>query len=590
MNPASLGAFEPGNQTILCKASRIRLQSPINLWTFQAKKPKKWSSLVGLAPLSSSQMNTQLTGHSLVSGISIQETDSVFQAINPANDQALDPAYKQLSSDSVDAVALQAKKAFSSYRNCSGAEKAAFLRQIADNIEAVVEDLVERMPSETALPEPRVRGEAGRTMGQLRLFASLVEEGSWADARIETAQPDRQPLPKPDVRSLLSPLGPVVVFCASNFPLAFSVAGGDTAAALAAGCPVIVKAHHSHPGTAEIVGQAIMKAVESCQMPAGTFSLIYGSGREIGTALVQHPAVKAVGFTGSRTGGTALMKVAAERPEPIPVYAEMSSINPVVILPGALQAKGPQLAAGLHGSVTLGLGQFCTNPGLVFLPAGDSANSFAEILKGALTETAPGHSLNAGIAESYRKTLQEIAALNQDGVTVHHDASNTGGDQKCQVGTALAQVTTEAFLSNPAVHQEAFGPSTILVTYQNPEELVRALSTLEGQLTGTVHGLENELGGATEIISALQERVGRILFGGFPTGVEVCHSMVHGGPFPSTSDGRSTSVGSMAIQRFVRAVCFQSAPDGMLPDELKNSNPLAISRLVNGTRSTDPIS
>jgi len=534
-------------------------------------------------------MKTQLTGHSLISGISIQETGTPFRAVNPATDQELEPQYDQLAKASVDAVAIQAQKAFQDYSLRSGADKAAFLRQIADNIEAVIEDLVEKMPTETALPEPRVRGEAGRTMGQLRLFAGLVEEGSWLDARIETALPDRQPLPKPDVRSLLQPLGPVVVFCASNFPLAFSVAGGDTAAALAAGCPVIVKAHHSHPGTAEIVGQAIMKAVETCGMPKGTFSLIYGSGREIGTALVQHPAVKAVGFTGSRSGGTALMKAAFERDEPIPVFAEMSSINPVVVLPEALQESGSQIAQGLQGSVTLGLGQFCTNPGLVFLPEGDAANAFASELKEGLAKAAPGHSLNSGIASSYRNVIQELANLSGDGVIAHHVTKGAENGSKCQVGTALFQVTSEAFHSNEALHQEAFGPSTTLVTYANESSLIKALNSLEGQLTGTLHGSENDLKQATEVIAALQQRVGRILFGGFPTGVEVCHSMVHGGPFPSTSDGRSTSVGSMAIQRFVRAVCYQSAPDSLLPDALKNGNPLGISRQVNGQLSKETI-
>ncbi|MGB0581654.1 MAG: aldehyde dehydrogenase family protein, partial [Limisphaerales bacterium] len=319
-------------------------------------------------------MNTQLTGRSLLGGLTASDSGKTFNGINPANGDKLEPPYVGATADDASAIASQAAIAFPIYRAKSGRERAAFLRAIADNINAAVEDLVERMPSETALPEPRVRGETGRTVGQLRMFADLIEEGSWVDARIDTAKPDREPLPKPDVRSLFQPLGPVVVFCASNFPLAFSVAGGDTAAALAAGCPVIVKAHHSHPGTAEIVGHCVLAAVKSCDMPAGTFSLVYGSGREIGTALVQQPQVKAVGFTGSRAGGLALMKVASERDEPIPVYAEMSSINPVLILPETLAANGETIAGGLAGSVTMGMGQFCTNPGLVLLPAGDAAD------------------------------------------------------------------------------------------------------------------------------------------------------------------------------------------------------------------------
>ncbi|MCS1411395.1 MAG: Alpha-ketoglutaric semialdehyde dehydrogenase [Verrucomicrobia subdivision 3 bacterium] len=534
-------------------------------------------------------MKTQIKGHSLVSGLTIQESDTTFHAINPANDQALKPEYHQLNAASVEAIATHAQAAFSDYNQRSGAERAAFLRQIADNIHAAVEDLVEYMPAETALPEPRVRGETERTTGQLRLFANLIEEGSWVDARIETAQPDRKPLPKPDVRSVLQPLGPVIVFCASNFPLAFSVAGGDTAAALASGCPVIVKAHHSHPGTAEIVGQAVMAAVESCQMPDGTFSLVYGPGQEIGTALVKHPAIKVVGFTGSRAGGTALMKAAFERDEPIPVYAEMSSINPVVILPEALEQNGETIATDLHKSVTLGLGQFCTNPGLVLLPAGKAANRFATQLKDALANTADGHSLNAGIAEAYRSTVNQLASLQDSGVTVHHANPGDGNNHKCQVGTALFEVNAPTFLNLNALHQEAFGPSTTLITYQNQDELIQVVSAFEGQLTGTIHATGQDLQNTPNIVATLQERVGRILFGGFPTGVEVCHAMVHGGPYPSTSDGRSTSVGTMAIHRFVRAVCYQCAPDAVLPDALKNTNPLNLSRLINGQRTRDPI-
>ncbi len=534
-------------------------------------------------------MKTTLQGHSLVGGLSVEAASQAFQATNPATNESIAPDYHPMTAASVDAVAQQAAQAFADYGQRSGAEKAAFLRQIATNIEGIVEDLVERMPAETALPEPRVRGEAGRTMGQLRLFADLVEEGSWVDARIETALPDRQPLPKPDVRSVRQPLGPVVVFCASNFPLAFSVAGGDTAAALASGCPVIVKAHHSHPGTAEIVGQAVMAAVESCGLPAGTFSLVYGSGREVGTALVEHPAVKAVGFTGSRAGGTALMKVAAERSEPIPVYAEMSSINPVVILPEALAQNGESLATGLHGSVTLGLGQFCTNPGLVLLPAGEAATSFAASLKEQLAGTANGNALNSGIAAAYQGTIESVASLSDAGVTVHHTKPSDPAESKCSVGTALFEVTATTFLKTPALQHEAFGPSTTLVTYQSQDELLQVIHALEGQLTGTVHGTDQDLSIHGDVIQALQGRVGRILFGGFPTGVEVCHSMVHGGPYPSTSDGRSTSVGTMAIERFVRSVCYQSAPESILPAALQNANPLGIHRLVNGKRTTEGV-
>lgn len=521
----------------------------------------------------------------MLGGINASHSGKTFNGINPATGDKLEPPYVGVGAEDVGAIAAQAGAAFPIYRAKSGQERAAFLRAIADNINAAVEDLVERMPTETALPEPRVRGETGRTVGQLRMFADLIEEGSWVDARIDTAIPDRQPLPKPDVRSLFQPMGPVVVFCASNFPLAFSVAGGDTAAALAAGCPVIVKAHHSHPGTAEIVGQCVLAAVKSCGMPDGTFSLVYGSGREIGAALVQQPQVKAVGFTGSRAGGLALMKVANERDEPIPVYAEMSSINPVLILPEALAESGESIAGGLAGSVALGMGQFCTNPGLVLLPAGDAADQFAAKLKDGLAETS-GCMLNAGIASAYRDALHARAGLSGEGIKVLHSQP---GEDGSTVGSAIYQVTAAAFLANPVLAEEAFGPATTLVTYASEEELLQVINAQEGQLTGTVHGTDNDIAGAGAAISALESRVGRLIFGGFPTGVEVCHAMVHGGPFPSTSDGRSTSVGTMAIGRFTRAVSYQNAPQSYLPAELQNDNPLGIHRLVDGKRTTDSL-
>ena len=534
-------------------------------------------------------MKTQLEGRSLIS-VPAAESAFPFRAVNPATDQTLEPDYYPLDVSGVDAVASQAWEAFADYGRQSGAEKAAFLRKIADNVDAVVEDLAERTTAETALPEARVRAETARTTGQLRLFADLSEEGSWAEARIETALPDRKPLPKPDLRSLLQPLGPVAVFCAGNFPLAFSVAGGDTAAALAAGCPVIVKAHRSHPGTAEIVGQAVMAAVDSCQMPSGVFSLIYGGGREVGAALVKHPAVKAVGFTGSRAGGIDLMTQAAlDRDELIPVYAEMSSINPVVILPEALAQNGEAIAAGLCNSVTLGLGQFCTNPGIVLLPAGEEANRFALRLKENLANAPAGYALNSGIAESYRKGVRQIAALQGRGVIAHLDNAGDNAGQKCRIGPALFQASATAFLQEKTLHKEAFGPSTLLITCQDQNELLQGIDSLEGQLTGTIHGTPQDLQNAPLLVEALRERVGRLVFGGFPTGVEVCHAMVHGGPWPATSDNRCTSVGTLSIQRFVRPVCYQNAPPTILPDALKNANPLGIWRLVNGERTRNPL-
>ena len=529
-------------------------------------------------------MNTQLSGQSL-SSASLEHDEDNIRAINPSDGASLDPAYRGITESSVEAVANLAESAFAAYQTLSGKDRATFLRAIAINIEAVVEDLVERTCQETALPEARVRGESARTVGQLRLFADLAESGQWVDARLETAIPDRQPLPKPDIRSQREPLGPVVVFCASNFPLAFSVAGGDTAAALAAGCPVIVKAHHSHPGTAEIIGQAIQKAASETQMPDGVFSLVYGSGRTVGTALVKHPAVKAVGFTGSQAGGVALMKAAADREEPIPVYAEMSSVNPVVIFQDKLEKDMDAIVTGLHGSVILGAGQFCTNPGLVFIPSGEAAKTFASKLAETMAETPDGTLLNSGIADAYRSAIQD-----RDGATALAGADKVDASTGCQVPAILLQTTAEALIANPALANEAFGPSTTLVTWSSKEELCTALSSLEGQLTGTVHATESDLEGAETVIATLRQKVGRLIYGGYPTGVEVCHSMVHGGPFPATSDGRSTSVGTMAIERFARPVCYQNAPEAFLPDALKKGNPLNLQRLVNGVMTTDSIS
>lgn len=501
------------------------------------------------------------------------------QAVNPATGETLAPEYMGATEEEVARAIDLAAAAFPIYRQLSGQERGAFLRAIAEEIEAVAEEIAARGPLETGLPEARLRGETGRTTGQLRLFASLVEEGSWVDARIERAQPDRQPLPKVDLRSMLRPLGPVAVFCASNFPMAFSVAGGDTASALAAGCPVVVKAHSSHPGVAEIVGHAVRRAVEKTGMPEGVFSLLYGGGREAGIALVTHPAIKAVGFTGSRAGGQALMAAAAARPEPIPVYAEMSSINPVVFLPGALASKGEALAEGLFGSLTLGAGQFCTNPGLLFVAEEQSAPFLARLK--SLTEAgAPAVMLNAGICEAYRNAT--TALEKKSAVQVLARAATAEGHG--QGAPVVFQTTVGEFLADHELCAEMFGPATLVVT-GSVEEITSAVAQLEGQLTASIHGSEDELVTVKPLLAAMENRAGRVIFNGFPTGVEVCHSMVHGGPFPSTSDGRSTSVGTMAIYRFSRAVSWQSSPQSVLPAELQDGNPLGIWRMIDGERA-----
>ena len=466
-----------------------------------------------------------------------------------------------------------AAAAFPVYSNLTGKQRAGFLRAIAARIEAAVEEIAARGPQETGLPEARMRGETGRTTGQLRMFAALIEEGSWVDARIECAQPDRQPVPKPDLRSMLRPLGPVAVFCASNFPLAFSVAGGDTASALAAGCPVVVIAHASHPGLAEIVANAVTEAARETGMPEGVFSLLYGGGRTVGQTVVKHPVIQAVGFTGSRAGGMALMETAANRPQPIPVYAEMSSVNPLVILPGALARGEAALAEAFYGSLTLGVGQFCTNPGLVFLPE-DQGDEFLARLKTLVEAGSPGTMLNASICQAYAESSQQFAAV--PGVeTLARCASEAGHGQGAPV---VFTVSIRDFLAAESLQGEMFGPAALIVR-GSLAEIEAAIAKLEGQLTATIHGTAAELAAHSSLVFALQQRAGRLIFNGFPTGVEVCSSMVHGGPFPATADGRSTSVGTMAIFRFCRPVAWQSFPQDALPAELQDGNPLGIQRM-----------
>jgi len=519
----------------------------------------------------------QLSGTSIIGFGRGASGARLFHSINPSTGAELAPNYYSANEAEVNQAAQLASQAFSIYRECSGQMKAAFLHRIAGNIEQLGDTLINRAVEETALPAARIKNETGRTCNQLRLFAELVKEGSWIDARIDRADHTRAPLRKPDVRSMLRPLGPVVVFCASNFPLAFSVAGGDTASALAAGNPVIVKAHHAHPGTAELVGLAVNDAVRSCNLPEGVFSLLYGPGSEAGMQLVNHPLIKAGGFTGSRSGGQALMHAAATRPEPIPFYAEMSSVNPVFILPSVLAERAEEIAAGLHASVTLGAGQFCTNPGLVFLPEEGSA-ALIEKLSELMDQTPPFVMLTSGICSAYHKGVSSLRENSHVALLASQNIDNQTG-----AGAALFLTDTASFLADAGLSAEIFGPATLLVQYSSSVQLIEIARHLEGQLTATIHGTEEELRASKHLREMLETKAGRLLFNGFPTGVEVGHAMVHGGPFPATSDGRSTSVGTRAALRFVRQVCYQDWPDSSLPDELKDENPLNICRIVDGS-------
>ena len=525
---------------------------------------------------------TKLSGRSLIGFREGTGSGDPLYARDPATGQQLQPAFIPATAEEVDRAVKLAADAFRIYSRTTGRDRGAFLRKIAEKVEAATDDIVERAAQETALPVSRLQGETARTCNQLRLFAQVAEEGSWVNARIDHAEPERKPLPKPDIRSLMRPLGPVVVFGASNFPLAFSVAGGDTASALAGGNTVIVKAHAAHPGTSELVGRALQESVRECGLPEGVFSLLFGHGTQIGTALMKHPLVRAGGFTGSRAAGRILMDIAAARPEPIPFYAEMSSTNPVFILPGALHERGDNIAAGLHTSFTLGAGQFCTKPGMVFLPQGSEAAAFAKKLQQLVAGSAPVHLLTKTIHALYDSA---IAARKADpSIKRVAEGPPAAKDVSFAVSCALFETDAASFLGSE-LDSEIFGPTTLLVQHSSHDQVLSIARSLEGHLTATIQGTEQDLREFADLIAILENKVGRLVFNGFPTGVEVTHAMVHGGPYPSTSDGRSTSVGSQAIFRFARPVCYQGFPDNALPAELKDSNPLGIWRMLDGEMS-----
>jgi len=478
-----------------------------------------------------------------------------------------------------------AHDAFKTYRKTTGHERAALLRDIAGEIEALGDVLIETASRESRLPAARITGERGRTVAQLRMFADLLDEGSWVDAHIDTAIPDRTPIPKPDIRKMLIPLGPVVVFGASNFPLAFSTAGGDTASALAAGCPVIVKAHPAHPDTSALVALAISRAVGTSGLPAATFQHAVGD-IPLGQALVAHPLTRAVGFTGSLHAGKSLFDIASRRKEPIPVFAEMGSVNPTVILPEALRNNARSIATTMAGSITLGVGQFCTNPGLLFAVDSPQLDSFIDTLSKAISEVAPAPMLTEGIAGHYNRNLSKL--LDARGVELVATAST---EKQPNLGTAtVAKVSAAHFAANPALADEVFGPFSLLVTCRDQDELLMAIDSLTGQLTASIWATESELTDSSDLFDALMARVGRLIINGAPTGVEVCPSMHHGGPFPATTDSRFTSVGTDAIKRFLRPLAYQNTPQSMLPAELHDHNPLGILRLVNGSYTREPIS
>ena len=488
------------------------------------------------------------------------------------------------AADQINIVMEQAWQAFHRFRKLSLKERATFLRAIAKEVEALGDALLQVAGSETHLPEPRLRNERTRTIFQLNSFADACERGDWLEARIDTAIPDKNP-PRPDIRKMMIPLGPVVVFGASNFPLAFSTAGGDTAAALAAGCPVIVKAHSAHTRTSEMVAAAVLKAADSCNLPKGVFAHVLGSGHETGKALVTHPFTKAVGFTGSYTGGKALFEWGNQRKEPIPVFAEMGSTNPVFLLPGKLRESAPELAKVLAPSITLSVGQFCTNPGLIIGVEGDGLQEFIDTLGSEIQNIAPGTMLHPGIAKGY--TERRAHALSQQNVETV--AMSTSEGELNQGRPTIASASGQAFLNNPVLQEEVFGPYSIVIRCKNMQEMIEVARHTAGQLTCTLMATDTDIRDNEELVESIKNICGRFIVNGVPTGVEVCLSMQHGGPYPSTTDSRFTSVGVDSIKRFIRPVSYQNWPADLLPDELKNENPLGIWRTINNELTKEPI-
>jgi 2,5-dioxopentanoate dehydrogenase len=515
-----------------------------------------------------------LTGQNFISSATSSRGTKVFHAVDPSLNAEIEPSFHEATPDEIDRAMKLSESAFVEYRRCTPSQRGVFLRAIAAEIEQLGDELIERAVTETALPAARITGERARTTGQLRMFADFVEEGSWVDARIDHADPNRKPAPRPDIRRALTAIGPVVVFGASNFPLAFSVAGGDTASALAAGCSVVIKAHPSHPGTSELVMGAMLQAAKASAIPDGVISLLQGIDPEVSLALVRHPLAKAVGFTGSLRAGRALFNAAAARLEPIPVYAEMGSVNPVFVLPKAAKENGVQIAEGLKNSVTLGVGQFCTKPGVVVCLDDDATRKFVEQLQQHVAAVPMGTMLNPGIAKAYAQGRKKFVG-----------AVSTSPNLPTQAMPVVFATTGEQFLSNRQLREELFGPATVVVIAQSPKQFTEIADCLEGQLTATIHAADGELAEHRLLVEILQRKAGRLIFNGYPTGVEVCSAMHHGGPYPATTDSRSTSVGTAAIERFARPTCFQDCPPEMLPAELQEANPLRIWRLVDGNRS-----
>jgi len=522
-----------------------------------------------------------MDGHFLIGARAVTRKDG-FSGVDPSRGEEIAPIFSVSTTEDVAEACRLAAEAFDAFRETTPDQRARFLEAIADRIEALGDALVTRAMQESGLPQARLAGERGRTTGQLRLFATHLRRGDWVGVTFDTPLPDRAPLPRSDLRQRRIAIGPVAVFGASNFPLAFSVAGGDTASALAAGCPVVVKGHPAHPGTTRLVADAIQAAVAECGLPEGTFSLVQGPANALGAALVTDPRIKAVGFTGSRAGGLALVTLAAARPEPIPVYAEMSSINPVILFPEALAARGEALAKAYVGSLTMGAGQFCTNPGIAIGIAGPDLDRFADTAARALEQAQPQVMLTQGIQSAFDKGVSALEG-NQAVETLARGADGTG----CTLGRAALFLTdADRFLADPTLSHEVFGAASLVIRAKDLAQVAALLEGLEGQLTATLQIDQGDYEAAASLIPVLERKAGRILANGWPTGVEVSTAMVHGGPFPATSDPRSTSVGTAAIERFLRPVCYQDLPEALLPGAVQSANPFGLPRRIDGIAET----
>ncbi len=528
-----------------------------------------------------------LTGHQLLGTSESAESNDSFFAYNPTLREEIDPAFHEASIREIDTAVKLADTAFPIFRDLPPERRVEFLLAITEEVQSLGDALLERASVETAHPLPRCAAERDRVITHTRQFAELIREGSWLDARIDVGNPDRKPLPKPDVRSLMEAIGPITVFGASNFPIAISVLGTDTISAFAAGCPVIVKAHPAHPGTCELAARAILRAAARTRMPEGVFSLIQGRRNETSAYLVRHPSIEAVAFTGSLGGGRALFDIACSRPRPIPFYAEMGSVNPVFLLPGALNTRTAGIAQGFFAALTAGVGQFCTNPGLVMGIESPAWSDFQRLASAAVSTYAPATMLHGGIHQAYTAGIE--ARRNTANLDLIAQSSTTPDPEKTEAGAYLFSTTQQGLLADPTLLDELFGPTSTLVSCQNQGDFLAVAEKLEGSLSATIHGTEEDLVEYRDLVDLLRRKVGRLIFNGYPVGLEICHSMHHGGPYPATTISSATSIGTRAIQRFVRPICYQDWPDAQLPEALQNGNPRNLLRLVNGKHSRESI-